>query len=97
MRVTPFLSMAAGAGQIRHVVSLPDKDPADPSKPYLAGCPSGGCKDTVVGGPILFGPGAGVTVELSDSFLILAGVNALAGMPNWMFNLDVNLGILYLR
>jgi hypothetical protein len=96
-RVTPFLSMAAGAGQIRHVVSLPDKDPADPSKPYLAGCPSGGCKDTVVGGPILFGPGAGVTVELSDSFLILAGVNALAGMPNWMFNLDVNLGILYLR
>ena len=51
----------------------------------------------MVGGPILFGPGAGVTVELSDSFLILAGVNALAGMPNWMFNLDVNLGILYLR
>jgi len=78
-KVTPFVSLAAGAGQIRHVVSLPSKDPANPSKPYLLGCPSSGCVDTVVGGPVLFGPGGGITVELSDSFLIVASTNVLVG------------------
>ena len=88
-RVTPFLALAAGAGQMRHVV---DVGP-------LKGClPQGSsCKDTVVGGPVLFGPGGGITVELSDSFLIVASATALVGVPNFMANLDVNLGVLYLR
>jgi hypothetical protein len=86
-RVTPFLSFAAGAGQIRHVVSVGN----------LSGCPSGGCKDTVVGGPVLFGPGAGISVELSDSLSLLASANVLVGVPNVMANLDVNLGLSYAR
>ena len=86
-RVTPFLSLAAGAGQIREVVDVGK----------LSGCPSSGCKDTVVGGPVLFGPGAGVTVELSDSFSLLASANVLVGVPKVMANLDVNLGLLYVR
>ena len=96
-KVTPFVSLAAGAGQIRHVVSLPSKDPAAPSKPYLLGCPSSGCNDTVVGGPVLFGPGGGITVELSDSFLIVASTNALVGVPHFMLNFDVNVGLAYVR
>jgi tetratricopeptide (TPR) repeat protein len=86
-RVTPFLSLAAGAGQIREVVGVGK----------LSGCPSSGCKDTVVGGPVLFGPGAGITIELSDSFSLLAAANVLVGVPKVMFNLDVNLGVVYVR
>lgn len=96
-RVTPFVSLAAGAGQIRHVVNLPSKDPADPSKPYLLGCPPSGCTDTVVGGPVLFGPGGGITVELSDSFLIVASTNVLVGVPHTMVNVDLNVGLAYVR
>jgi hypothetical protein len=88
-KVTPFLSLAAGAGQIRHVVNVGNKD--------LSGCPPTGCQDTVVGGPVLFGPGGGVTVELSDSFLIVAGTNALFGVPHFMLNVDVNVGLVYVR
>jgi tetratricopeptide (TPR) repeat protein len=88
-KVTPFLSFAAGAGQIRHVVDLP--------KQNMTGCPPSGCKDTVVGGPVLFGPGVGITIELSDSFLIVASANALVGVPKVMANLDVNLGLAYVR
>ena len=86
-RVTPFLSLAAGAGQIREVVDVGK----------LSGCPSSGCKDTVVGGPVLFGPGAGITFELNDSFSLLASANLLVGVPKVMGNLDVNLGLVYVR
>jgi hypothetical protein len=50
-----------------------------------------------VGGPVLFGPGAGITIELSDSFSLLAAANVLVGVPKVMFNLDVNLGVVYVR
>ena len=86
-RVTPFLSLAAGAGQIRQVVNVGQ----------LAGCPAGGCKDTVVGGPVLIGPGAGITVELSDHLMLVAGANVLVGVPKVMANLDVNLGLAFVR
>ena len=88
-RFAPFLSFAAGAGQIREVVDL--------KKYKLDGCPPGGCKDTVVGGPVLFGPGAGVTFELSEHFSLVAGVNVLVGVPKVMANMDANLGLAYLR
>ena len=84
-RVTPFLSLAAGAGQIREVVSVGN----------LSGCPN--CKDTVVGGLGLLGAGGGMTIELSDSLLLVASASALVGVPNLMANLDVNLGLAYVR
>jgi len=88
-KVTPFLSLAAGAGQIRHVVNIGSKD--------LSGCPPTGCQDTVAGGPVLFGPGGGITVELNDSFMIVASTNALVGVPHMMYNLDVNVGLAFVR
>jgi hypothetical protein len=87
--VTPFISLAAGAGQIRHVVNI--------GSTKLSGCPTSGCQDTVVGGPVLFGPGGGVTVELSDSFLIVASTNVLVGVPHVLVNLDVNVGLAFVR
>jgi hypothetical protein len=51
----------------------------------------------VVGGPVLFGPGGGITVELSDSFLIVASTNVLVGVPHTMVNVDLNVGLAYLR
>jgi hypothetical protein len=69
----------------------------DLPKQNMTGCPPSGCKDTVVGGPVLFGPGVGITIELSDSFLIVASANALVGVPKVMANLDVNLGLAYVR
>jgi hypothetical protein len=82
----PFLSLAAGAGQIRQVVGVGK----------LEGC-SSTCKDTVVGGLVLFGPGAGITIELSTHFSLVAGVNVLVGVPKVMANADANFGIAYLR
>jgi tetratricopeptide (TPR) repeat protein len=88
-KITPFVSMALGAGQIRHAVNDGSKD--------LSACPPTGCKDTVAGGPVFFGPGAGLTMALSDSFLIVASTNALVGVPNMMFNFDVNVGLAFVR
>jgi hypothetical protein len=86
-RVMPFLTLAAGAGQIRQVVDVGK----------LSGCPTGGCKDTVVGGPVLLGPGAGLTIELSDAFLLVASANVLVGVPKFLANMDVSLGFAYMR
>jgi tetratricopeptide (TPR) repeat protein len=88
-KITPFVSMALGAGQIRHAVNDGSKD--------LSACPLTGCKDTVAGGPVLFGPGGGVTVALSDSFLMVASVNALVGVPNTMVNFDLNVGLAFVK
>jgi hypothetical protein len=86
-RVMPFLTLAAGAGQIRQVVDVGK----------LSGCPASGCKDTVVGGPVLLGPGAGLTIELSDAFLLVASANVLVGVPKFLANMDVSLGFAYVR
>jgi hypothetical protein len=51
----------------------------------------------VAGGPVLFGPGGGVTVALSDSFLMVASVNALVGVPNTMVNFDLNVGLAFVK
>jgi len=32
-----------------------------------------------VGGPVLFGPGAGITIELSDSFLVAVSAKRPGG------------------
>ena len=84
--VMPFFSLAAGGGQIRQVVGVGK----------LSGCPSGGCKDTVVGGPVLLGVGGGVSIELSGSFSAVVGANAVMGLPKIMANLDLNLSLAYL-
>ncbi|HVY36735.1 MAG TPA: tetratricopeptide repeat protein [Polyangia bacterium] len=85
----PFFSLAAGGGQIRHVVTFGSKlIPPDcgPSRTQT-------CVDTIAAGPILVGPGGGVTYDLTDRFSLLAQANSVLGFPNFTFNVDIDLGV----
>lgn len=82
----PFVSLAAGGGEIRHLVSISDLTDCGPARDLV-------CQDTIVGGSFLIGPAAGFTYELSKSLSFVAGVNVLAGLPNPTVNFDVNVGM----
>jgi hypothetical protein len=84
-RVNPFLTVQAGLGQIRHAVTTP------PSA-RLSGC-SPTCEDTVMGGLGLAGVGAGITWALGHSLALYCALNALVGLPAFMVNGDLNLGV----
>src|SRR6185295_11550293 len=64
----PFVAATLGVGQIRHVVSLPAHNDcgADPAHPV-------GCVDTAAAGPIFFGPGGGVMIDIAPHFALALG------------------------
>jgi hypothetical protein len=49
--------------------------------------------DTVVGGPVLLGPGLGFTFHLTPHLALLAEVRALAGLPTFAAVVDFNSGV----
>jgi hypothetical protein len=49
--------------------------------------------DTVRGGPVVVGVGAGMAVGLSDSWNVFLEVNGLAGIPAFSMVADVNVGV----
>jgi hypothetical protein len=82
----PYLSIAAGGGQIRHVATFKSE----------TSCGANGkmtCVDTVVAGPVLVGPGLGLMFNASDNFVLTLGVNTQLGFPNFTFNIDFNAGV----
>jgi hypothetical protein len=83
----PYLSLSAGGGTIRHVSKVASE----------ARCGSGteACKDTVAGGPALFGPGFGFRYGVSDAVGIVAEIGTLIGAPNFTANADVNIGVAF--
>ena len=83
----PYLSLSAGGGVIRHVSKVGG----------VATCGSGTevCKDTVAGGPVLFGPGVGFRYGVSDTVGIVAEIGALVGAPNFTANADMNIGVAF--
>jgi hypothetical protein len=84
-RLRPFLSASAGGGEIRHLVTLAN----------LNDCGANGrtaCRDTVLGGVILVGPGGGISYDINGKVSAVASVNALVGLPNATVNLDLNIG-----
>ncbi|MES1209627.1 MAG: hypothetical protein ABUS79_27130, partial [Pseudomonadota bacterium] len=88
-KLHPFFSLAAGGGQIRHVVTFGSKLlPAD-CGPNM----NQTCVDTIAAGPILVGPGGGVSYDLTDRFSVLAQANSVLGFPNFTFNIDIDLGV----
>lgn len=90
-RLRPFLSLQAGAGQIRHTVTTP-------ASANLTGCGDGPtCKDTVMGGLALAGVGGGALWKLDENLAIYAAYNTLVGAPNFMIQGDLNVGIAVLR
>jgi hypothetical protein len=84
-----YVSFAAGGGLIRHTVPLgavatKADDPAIKAR---------NIKDTVRGGPFLFGPGVGIFYTFSKYVGVQAELNAWAGVPDATFNLDINVGV----
>jgi hypothetical protein len=84
----PYVSGALGVGQIRHVVSMPDRTNCgtDPAHPVA-------CVDTAVAGPVLLGPGAGFMYELGRHFALTLGASTLIGVSSFTFHMDVGGGI----
>jgi hypothetical protein len=87
----PFLSAQAGAGQIRQNVETP-------ASAKLTGCGAGStCKDTVLGGVGLAGVGAGFIYRLNESLALYAALSVLVGLPDFMVESDLNLGVAVIR
>lgn len=80
----PFVSVQAGAGQIRQNVTTD----------CTANTP---CKDTVFGGLGLAGVGAGFTYRLKDGIALFAAFNVLVGLPDFMVDGDLNIGVAVVR
>ena len=83
----PFFSLAVGGGQIRHVVDFGSR---------ATGCGSNhsqNCIDTIAAGPILFGPGGGITYDLTDRLAFVAQANSVLAFSNFTFNVDINVGV----
>ncbi|HEX7500750.1 MAG TPA: tetratricopeptide repeat protein [Polyangia bacterium] len=90
-KLQPFFSVQAGAGQIRQSVKTP-------ASANLTGCGGGPtCKVTVLGGVGLAGVGTGLTYKLNETFRLYAALNVLAGLPDFMVEADVNVGLAITR
>ena len=90
-RFQPLLSAMAGAGQIRHSITTP-------ASANLTGCgDSSTCKDTVLGGLALLGGGAGFRYGVGENLGFYAALNLLAGLPHFMVNGDINVGLVMMR
>jgi hypothetical protein len=90
-RLHPFLSVQAGAGQIRQSIRTP-------ANANLTGCAGGPtCKDTVHGGVGLAGIGTGFTYKLNEMVRAYAALSVLVGVPNFMVEADLNVGLAITR
>jgi hypothetical protein len=81
----PYVSAAVGGGQIRHTATFKT----------ISTCGSTGkdpCTDTILAGPVLLGPGAGLIYNASDNFALTLGASTLLGFPDFTFNIDFNAG-----
>ena len=91
----PFVQGGIGGGAIREVVKLTvTPTPADPNP--VTHCGTSGmdatCVDTVTGGPLLLAAGGGVSYDLGPVDL-LASLVANVGVPHFMLNVDLTLGV----
>jgi hypothetical protein len=82
----PFFSLSAGGGEIRHLISIDNLRDCGPGR-------NAQCTDTILGGVILVGPGAGFNYTLSSSLSFVASLNSLVGLPNPTVNFDLNVGM----
>jgi hypothetical protein len=82
----PVLSLSAGGGEIRHLVKINNLTDCGADKNTT-------CQDTLLGGLVLFGPGAALSYDLSRGVSAIVGANMLVGVPNPTVNLDINIGM----
>jgi hypothetical protein len=89
-KLHPFVSLAVGGGRIRHVVSFANQ--------HLNDCGSKGnqtCVDTIGAGPVLAGPGGGISYDLGERFALVLQANSVLGFPNFTVNVDGNVGVAF--
>ncbi len=84
----PYVSLAAGAGYIRHVVKVS-------SPPACGSSGAEACMDTVAAGPALFGPGVGFQYRVSDGVGLVVEIDGLVGAPHFTANADLNVGVAF--
>ena len=82
----PFFSLAAGVGQIRHVVTFDQLDACGPTG-------RSACVDTIAAGPVAVGPGGGFMLDLAPNVAAVAQLNTQLTFPDYSFNVDANLGV----
>lgn len=85
----PYVSVAAGAGQLRHVVKY-----QRPAMPVCGEMGNEACVDTVASGPVFAGPGVGVFMPLADRVGLTLELNTLLGVPKFTFHMDLNAGVM---
>jgi hypothetical protein len=85
-KIHPFFSLAAGGGEIRHVVTFKQIKNCGPSKMET-------CVDTIGGGPFIAGPGGGLMANFSDRLALVLQVNTQLAFTNFTFNVDGNVGM----
>jgi hypothetical protein len=87
-KVRPYASAMVGAGQVRHLVTIPRATTCgdDPNHPVE-------CVDTVLAGPVFLGPGVGVAMNLAPTFALVLGANSLLGFPRFTFHVDLDAGV----
>lgn len=81
-----FLSGAVGGGEGFRLVIPPRPTPNDPSTSLLR-------SDTVRGGPVVVGPGAGIIYHFSKMLALNVEVKGLAGLPDFALVADVGGGL----
>ena len=82
----PFFSLAGGYGKIRHVVTFDVLKSCGPSGQEV-------CVDTIAAGPVAFGPGAGIFVDLGAHLVGVLQLDTQVTMPAYSVNLDGSLGL----
>jgi hypothetical protein len=89
----PFVQGGLGGGAIRQVVKLNVTPEADGST-RCGSDGKGACVDTVTGGPFLIAVGGGLAYQMGSLALIGSLVSNI-GIPHFMLNFDVTLGVGY--
>jgi hypothetical protein len=86
--IRPFFSLAAGVGQIRHVVTLKMPDTCGPRGDQV-------CVDSIAAGPFGLGPGGGLMAEVTEHLTLVLQVNTQLTFPSFTFNVDGNVGVAF--
>ncbi|HEY3353478.1 MAG TPA: hypothetical protein VGQ83_09535 [Polyangia bacterium] len=82
-KLTPYAFLALGGGYILHTGNVKSDAGVTVS-------------DTFKTGPLLVGPGAGVTYKLAPKLALVGELGVLVGAPtNTTFNADINLGVAF--
>ena len=83
-----YVAGTVGLGTIRHVIGFD-------SQPHCGANMTSTCIDTVPSGPVFAGVGAGIMYNVSPTFALTFGTNALLGFTKFTFHVDLNAGVAF--